>query len=164
MLAVDADAGAGDLTARLLPGTPADGGLEEVLAGQKPLPHCIQPSPLSNAVAVLGSGPPLPRRVTGAGPLESGVCAARHGEVSFDVVLIDSPAFLQVADATELVDASDAAIIVLSPNELIRDHIEMVDRLKLMRSDVVGYIQPRADACPPCPLPAQQFIGSPSGP
>ena len=153
VLAVDADAGAGDLTARLLPGTPADGGLEEVLAGQKPLPHCIQPSPLSNAVAVLGSGPPLPRRVTGAARSKAVSALLATAKSSFDVVLIDSPAFLQVADATELVDASDAAIIVLSPNELIRDHIEMVDRLKLMRSDVVGYIYNRA----PMPAPLARY-------
>jgi hypothetical protein len=51
---------------------------------------------------------------------------------------------LQVADATELIDASDAAIIVLSPNDLIQDHLEMLDRLKLIGSDVVGYIYNRA--------------------
>ena len=67
---------------------------------------------------------------------------------SFDVVLIDSPALLQVADATELVDASDAAVIVLSPHELIRDHLEMVNRLKLIGSDVVGYIYNRAPMPP----------------
>jgi Mrp family chromosome partitioning ATPase len=57
---------------------------------------------------------------------------------------------LQVADATEVVDASDAAIIVLSPDELIRDHLEMVDRLKLIGSDVVGCIYNRA------PMPPQR--------
>jgi Mrp family chromosome partitioning ATPase len=56
------------------------------------------------------------------------------------VVLIDSAPLLQVADATELVDASDAAIVVLGPSDLIRDHVEMLDRLKLIGSDVVGYI------------------------
>ena len=51
---------------------------------------------------------------------------------------------LRAADATELTDASDAAIIVLSPLELIRDHLEMVNRLNLIESDVVGYIYERA--------------------
>ena len=64
----------------------------------------------------------------------------------FDIVLIDSPALLQVADATELVSAADAAIIVVSPNDLIADHLEMADRLKLIGSDVVGYIYNRAPA------------------
>jgi Mrp family chromosome partitioning ATPase len=64
------------------------------------------------------------------------------------LVLIDSPALLQVADAVELVGASDAVIIVLSPNELIRDHLEMVDRLNLIGVDVVGCIYNRAPMRP----------------
>jgi hypothetical protein len=55
---------------------------------------------------------------------------------------------LQVAGATELVDSSDAAIIVLSPSELIQDHLEMVDRLRLIGVDIVGYIYNRAPAPP----------------
>ena len=77
-------------------------------------------------------------------------------------MLIDSPALLQVADATELVAASDAAIIVLGPNELIQDHVEMVDRLKLIGSDVVGYIYNRAPM--PAPLARYQRNGSSARP
>lgn len=149
VLAVDAGAGDGDLTARLLPGTPPHAGLEQVLAGQQPLANCIRPSPLNGAVGVLGSGPPLQRRVTGAARSKAASALLVTAKSSFDVVLIDSPALLQVADATELVDASDTAIIVLSPNDLIRDHLEMVDRLKLIGSDAVGYIYNRA------PMPPQ---------
>ena len=138
VLAVDANADDGDLTARLLPGTPPDGGLEQVLAGQQPLANCIQPSPLNGAVAVLGSAPAPQRRVTGAARSKAASALLTMAKQSFDVVLIDSPALLQVADATELVSASDAAIIVLSSNELVRDHLEMVDRLKLIGADVVG--------------------------
>jgi Mrp family chromosome partitioning ATPase/capsular polysaccharide biosynthesis protein len=149
VLAVDADAGDGDLTARLLPGIPTDGGLEQVLAGQEPLANCIQPSPLNGAVAVLGSAPARQRRVTGAARSKAASALLTMAKQSFDVVLIDSPALLQVADATELVSASDAAIIVLSSNELVRDHLEMVDRLKLIGANVVGYIYNRA------PMPPQ---------
>ncbi len=149
VLAVDADAGGGELTARLLPSTTADGGLEQVLAGQQPLANCIQQSPLNSAVAVLGSGPAPQRPVTGAARSKAASALLATAKSSFDVVLIDSPALLQVADATELVDASDAAIIVLSPYELIRDHLEMVDRLKLIGTDIVGYIYNQA------PMPPQ---------
>jgi Mrp family chromosome partitioning ATPase len=144
VLAIDAGAGDGDLTDRLLPGTPADDGLEQVLAGQQPLANCIQPSPLNSTVAVLGSAPAPQRRVTGAARSKAASALLAMAKQSFDVVLIDSPALLQVADATELVNASDAAIVVLSPNDLIRDHLEMLDRLKLIGSDVVGYIYNRA--------------------
>jgi Mrp family chromosome partitioning ATPase len=148
VLAVDADAGDGDLTARLLPETSVQNGLEQVLAGQIPLARCTKPSPLNGAVAVLGSGPVLQRRVTGAARSKAASDLLLTATSIFDVILIDSPAFLQVADATELVDASDAAIIVLSPDELIRDHLEMVDRLKLIGSDIVGYIYNRAPMPP----------------
>ena len=87
--------------------------------------------------------------MTGAARSKAASALLATAKSSFDIVLIDSPALLQVADATELVNASDAAIIVLSPNELIRDHLEMVDRLKLIGSDVVGYIYNRA------PMPPQ---------
>ena len=149
VLAVDADAGDGNLTARLLPGISTDSGLEQVLAGQQPLANCIQPSPFNGAVAVLGSAPARQRRVTGAARSKAASALLTMAKQSFDVVLIDSPALLQVADATELVSASDAAIIVLSSNELVRDHLEMVDRLKLIGADVVGYIYNRA------PMPPQ---------
>ena len=149
VLAVDADTGDGDLTARLLPGIPVGGGLEQVLAGQQQLLGRIQASPLNDAVSVLASGPPLQRRVTGAARSKAASALLDTAKSSFDVVLIDSPALLQVADAAELVDASDAAIIVLGPNGLIRDHLEMVDRLKLIGTDVAGYIYSQA------PMPPQ---------
>ena len=148
VLAVDAAAGDGDLTARLLPGTPTHGGLEQVLAGEQPLMDCVQPSPLNSAVGVLGSAPAPQRWVTGAARLKAASALLITGKQSFDVVLIDSPALLQVADATELVNASDAAVIVLSPDDLIQNHLEMLDRLNLIGSDVVGYIYNRA------PMPA----------
>jgi Mrp family chromosome partitioning ATPase/capsular polysaccharide biosynthesis protein len=144
VLAVDADADHGDLTARLLPSTVAGEGLEEVLAGQQPLASCIQLSPLNGAVAVLGPGPAPQRRVTGTARAKAASAMLDMAKSSFDVVLIDSPGLLQVADASELADASDAAIIVPSPNELIREYVEVMDRLKLIGSDVVGYIYNRA--------------------
>jgi len=144
VLAVDADASYGDLTALLLPGIPTDGGLEQALTGQQPLADCIQSSPLNGAVAVLGSAPAPQRRVTGAARSKAAFELLSMANQSFDVVLIDSPALLQVAEATELVNVSDATIIVLSPDDLIRDHLEMLDRLKLIGSDVIGYIYNRA--------------------
>ena len=148
VLVVDADAADGSLTARLLPDIPAGAGLEQVLAGEQPLANCTRPSPLNGAVAVLGPGLAPQRRVTGAARAKAASALLATAKSSFDVVLIDSPALLQVADATELVDASDAAVIVLSPHELIRDHLEMVNRLKLIGSDVVGYIYNRAPMPP----------------
>jgi Mrp family chromosome partitioning ATPase len=161
VLAVDANADGGDLTARLLPGS-AGAGLEQVLAGQQPLASCIQLSPLNDEVAVLGSGPALQRRVTGAARATAMRAMLATVKSTYDVVLIDSPALLQVADATELVSACDAAIVVLSPNQLVSDHIEMMDRLRLIGADVVGYIYNRAPM--PSSLARHQRNGSSAHP
>lgn len=149
VLVVDADASNEDLTARLLlSGAPTDGSFEQVLAKQQLLADRIQPSSLNDAVAVLGSARAPQRRVTGAARSKAASALLTTSKQSFDVVLIDSPPLLQAADATELVSVSDAAIIVLSSNELVRDHLEMVDRLKLIGADVVGYIYNRAPMRP----------------
>jgi Mrp family chromosome partitioning ATPase len=145
VLVVDADtAWDGDLTARLLPAHATANGFEQVLSGQRALTDCVQPSACSDAVAVLGSGPAAQRRLTGAARSKAVGALLAQAKANFDVVLIDGPALLQAADATELVDASDAAIIVLSANDLIRDQLEMLDQLKLIGSDVVGYIYNQA--------------------
>jgi Mrp family chromosome partitioning ATPase len=130
-----------------------DFGLEQVLAGHRPLASCVHSSPFSDAVSVLGSGPALHRRVAGAARAKAASALLAAAKSSFDVVLIDIPGLLQVADATELVGASDAAIIVLGPDEMIRDHVETVDRLKLIGSEVVGYIYDGA----PMPTPLARF-------
>jgi Mrp family chromosome partitioning ATPase len=148
VLVVDGDAADGDLTARLLPGSSTIGGFEQVLAGRRALADYVQPSPFNGAVAVLGCGPAAASRLTGAARAKAVRALLTEAKASFDVVLIDSPALLQVADAPDLVEAADAAIIVLSPNEPIRDHLEVVDRLNLIRSDVLGYIYNRAPTRP----------------
>src|SRR5215471_21565902 len=144
VLAVDAD---GELTAQLLPGARVSEGFEQVLAGQRPLGDCIQMSPVKDEVAVLGNAP-APWRVTGAARLQAVHDLLAEAKSSYDLVLIDSPALLQVASATEVVEAADAAIIVPSPHELIQDHLEMVDRLSLLGADVIGYIYNQAPVRP----------------
>jgi Mrp family chromosome partitioning ATPase len=160
VLAVDADAG---LASQLLLGTTADGkGLEQVLTEHQPLASCTEASPLNDAVTVLRPGPAVPRRVTGATRAKAMAALLTTAKSSYDVVLIDSPGLLQVADTSDLVDASDAAIIVLGPHGLIQDHAETADRLKLMGADVIGYIYHGAPV--PAPLARYQRNGSPARP
>lgn len=144
LLVVDADTGENRLTAQLLPGIAITEGFEEVLDGRRALSDCVKFSPFNPAVAVLGSSPATPRNLTGAARSRAAAALLAEAKSRFDIVLIDSPALLQVADATELVSAADATIIVVNPDERIPDHLEMVDRLKPIRSDVVGYLYNRA--------------------
>jgi Mrp family chromosome partitioning ATPase/capsular polysaccharide biosynthesis protein len=144
VLAVDAESTDGSLTALLLPGSPPEDGFEQVLAGRRPLSECIQPSPLNHGLHVLGAGPAPVERTTGAAYAKAVEKVIAEAKETFDLVLIDSPALLRVARATELVDDSDAAIVVLGPGEPVRDHITMAERLDLVESEVVGYIYRRA--------------------
>ena len=143
VLVVDADAASADLTARLLPHAKIAGGFEQVLAGECALANCVQPSSFNSAVAVLASGPPPRRRVTGAARSAAVAALFAEAKARFDVVLIDSPPMLVVADATA-VEAADGAVVVIGPNELVEDHRKMAERLNLIGTDVVGYIFNRA--------------------
>ena len=143
VLVVDADAAGGGLATRLLRGTRAVGGLEEVLAGRLALADSIQPSPFSAAVAVLGCGPG-PSLVTGAARAKAAGALLAEAKASFDLVLIDGPALLPTAGAAELVGACDTAITVISPGEPVSDHAEMAGRLSLIGTDVIGCIYTQA--------------------
>jgi Mrp family chromosome partitioning ATPase/capsular polysaccharide biosynthesis protein len=140
VLAVDAGAGDGHLTAFLLPDGRASDGFEQVLSGRKAAADCIQPSPQHKRVFVLGSGPEAPDKPTGAAYSKAVEKLLADAKASFDVILIDGPAMLRVADAMELVDASDAVIVVIGADEPIGDHLEMVNRLDLIETEVVGYV------------------------
>ena len=144
VLVVDADAAGGNQTARLLLGTRV-GGFEEVLAGRRTLADCVQPSPLHEAASVLGRGP-AGLLVTGAARFKAASALLAEAKASFDLVLIDSPALLEVTGAIELVSAADAAITVLGHDEPIRDHTTMADRLNLIGTKVIGYIYNQAPA------------------
>lgn len=146
LLVVDADAASDGLTAMLLPGVSLAEGFEHVLDGRRPLSECIRPSPLNHAIAVLGSRPPAPRYVTGAARSRAAAALLAEAKSRFELVLIDTPALLQVADAAELVSAADTAIIVVNPDDRIADHLEMADRLKPLMSSVAGYLYNRAPA------------------
>jgi Mrp family chromosome partitioning ATPase len=148
LLVVDADTTDGGVTAQLLPGISVTQGFEQVLCGQLMLVDCVQPSPLNDALAVLGSVSATRRPLTS--PARSGAARALLAEAtrSFDIVIIDAPALLEVADAAELADAADAAIIVVSSDDRIPDHLQLVNWLKSTPSHVVGYVYNRAQMRP----------------
>jgi Mrp family chromosome partitioning ATPase len=144
VLAVDAGAPRGDLSAWLLPDRPKvrdlTDGLEQVLAGEMALPDCIRRSPLHDRLAVLPSSRTTAPTVTGAAYLTAVRRVLGKGKAGYEIVLVDSPALLQAAVATDLVDASDAVVVVMGPHEPIRAHVDLQGRLDLIETSVVGYI------------------------
>lgn len=148
VLAVDADASRGDLTAWLLPDSPETDGFEQVLAGTRAAPDCVTRSPLQEKVSVLPSGGTTEERVTGGAYFSAVKQVLGKGKAGYEVVLIDSPALLEAAVATELVDASDAVVVVMGPHEPLRDHLDALGRLDLIEANAVGYIYRQAPSRP----------------
>jgi Mrp family chromosome partitioning ATPase len=147
VLAIDSDR-TGELTSLLLPDNPHPDGIAQALTGERPVQDCLQPSPRNEALTVLGTGWVPGRRLIGApyaralGQLLADVTSR------FDVVLIDSPPLLQSADGPTLVDAADGVVVVVGTRDLVRDHIQVVERLESSETDVVGYIFNRQNVRP----------------
>src|SRR5215217_1387728 len=87
-------------------------------------------------------------RTTGTAYAKAVERVIAEAKATFDLVLIDSPPLLKVADATDLVGDSDAAIVVLGADEPVQDHLSMVERLDQLDSDVVGYVYRRTGRGP----------------
>jgi Mrp family chromosome partitioning ATPase len=140
VLAIDADTNEGGLTKLLLAGSPRIDAFTQVLTGQRSISESAQPSPVNQRLSILGSGSAAATRITGAAYSRAMRVMVGEARASFDLVLIDSPAMLKVAEATDLVDSSDAALIVVGSDETVRDHMAMVEQLALIGAEVVGYI------------------------
>jgi Mrp family chromosome partitioning ATPase len=148
VLAIDANSTSGALTALLLPGNPRADGLDQVLIGQRSVSECVQASPLNQRLSVLGRGHPVMASSGGAGYSSAVEETIGKAKASFDLVLVDSPALLRVADAAELVDKSDTVIVVASLDELVRDHVSMRAQFDLLGCEVNGYIFERTRGVP----------------
>lgn len=140
VLAVDADSAEAALTGLLLPGTAPAVGFEQVVAGCHPISDCIEPSPLNADITVLRAGPVRAKPTTGMAYAEAVEKLIAEAKASFEVVLIDCPPLLRVANAVDLVQDSDAAVVVLGPGESVQDHLTMVERLGQVDSSPVGYV------------------------
>ena len=144
VLAIDADAG--PLTTLLVPGSAQAGGLDQVLDGQLSMSECLQPSKVDPRIAVLGA-PASAGGARSGGARSGGVPYTKaieelvaEASASFDLVLIDSPPLLVKAEANELAAKAEAAIVLVGPDDPVREHLTMVKRLDLVGSAVVGYL------------------------
>ena len=143
LLAIDADAG-GDLTALLLPDAAGADGFEQALSAGRALADCAMTSPWNRHVTVLAGGRPAPRRVSGLAYFMAVEKLLAESKSVFDIVLIDSPCLLSVADGPELVEAADVAVAVVRPRDLVRDHRAVVERLALVNTEFLGCVVEQA--------------------
>ncbi|MFR9805617.1 Wzz/FepE/Etk N-terminal domain-containing protein [Pseudonocardia sp. RS010] len=139
VLVVDAGAD-GVLTGLLLPGDDPADGWAQLVAGQGAAVDRLRPSPWNEAVTVLGAGPSTAPSITGAAYAKAAKSLLAEVAEGFDVVLVDSPPVLEVAEAGELAGACDGIVVVVGEQDLVRDHVDVVDRLHLIDPEVLGYV------------------------
>jgi len=103
-------------------------GFTSVLLGQEELKNVIRESPNTPELALLGTGPipPNPAELLGS---EKAAALFRLLAASYDVVLIDSPPVLPVADPLVIARYSDAILMVVMVGLTTRAQVERASEL-----------------------------------
>jgi capsular exopolysaccharide synthesis family protein len=94
-------------------------GLADLLAGQIPFENTLKPHPVEQNLFIMTAGrqSPLASELLGAGEIENVIAAARS---RFDLVLIDNPPVLPVADAIIVGTYCDGTIGVMRAGKTSR--------------------------------------------
>ncbi len=94
------------------------------------------------SLSLMGQGT---RPVTSSVPLgtESAELFSRAGQ-KYDIVFVDGPPLLQVAYASTIANQVDALVVVVSHGTPVREMTDLVTRLQLIDTPVVGYIYNRS--------------------
>jgi capsular exopolysaccharide synthesis family protein len=103
-------------------------GFTSVLLGQAELKDALQPVADVSGLALLGTGliPPNPTELLGS---DKAAEIFRMLATGFDIVLIDSPPLLPVADALVLSPYADAVLMVVMVGQTTRDEVERASEL-----------------------------------
>ncbi|MBB2901365.1 non-specific protein-tyrosine kinase [Kineococcus radiotolerans] len=112
-------------------------GLTTVLAGRADLDDVLQPYG-DTGLSVLASGPIPLNPAALLGSRHMGDLLARLRERA-DLVIIDSPPLLPVADAAVLARQTDGALVVVKHGKTTRDHLtRALERLRAVDAPVLG--------------------------
>lgn len=115
-------------------------GLTDVLAGLKSFDDALAPHPVESNLTLLSAGRPSPlaAELLGSGEIEQVIATARE---RFDLVLIDNPPVLPVADAIIVGTLSDGTIGVLRAGRTSRKALlRFVQTLARNRVHVLGMV------------------------
>lgn len=122
-----------------------DVGLSNYLTGQKTPEEVVQPT-ATEGVAVMASGPlpPNPAELL-SGPRMMSLLAL--GAESFDIVLIDGPPVMGLADSPLLSSVTNATLLVVAANETRRNVVKVaLRRLRYARANIIGVLLSKFDA------------------
>jgi tyrosine-protein kinase len=119
-------------------GLPSGVGLTSVLVGAATVDVAIQP--WGDLFSVLASGPipPNPSELLGSSQMRRLLSQLRK---QYDLVVIDGPPVLPVADAAAMASACDGAVLVVRHGKTRRDQVQdMVTTLKTVEANVLGTV------------------------
>lgn len=119
-------------------GLPGGIGLTSVLVGSTSVTVAIQP--WGDVLSVLGSGPipPNPSELLGSGHMRRLLKQLRE---QYDLIVIDGPPVLPVADAAAMASACDGVVAVIRHGKTRRDQVaDMITTLRTVDAKVLGTI------------------------
>lgn len=120
-------------------------GLSNILTQNVPLAQALQSSAIAE-VKILTSGPlpPRPVELLDSDPMAQLLNALKQ---NFDVILVDSPALLAVADAAVIASLVDGVILVVGQAQTRQEAIRAVQsQLATVKAQVIGVIVNRTQA------------------
>ncbi len=143
VLLVDGDLRNASLHRRLLISNEV--GLSNYLTGQKIPEEVVQTTPTEGLVVITaGPLPPNPAELL-SGPRMMSLMAL--GAESFDIVLIDGPPVMGLADSPLLSNVVQATLLVVAANETRRNVVKVaLRRLQYARANIIGVLLSKFDA------------------
>ncbi|MGL6247930.1 MAG: CpsD/CapB family tyrosine-protein kinase [Culicoidibacterales bacterium] len=120
-------------------------GLSSVLVGMEPLENCLQniPSQENLDVLVCGPIPPNPSEMLGSHKMAEFIGDLR---TKYDVILIDTPPVLAVADAQILAQIVDGTILVAASHSVKKEQLaEAKKRLDKVNAHILGVVMNKVD-------------------
>ncbi|MGB5598688.1 MAG: polysaccharide biosynthesis tyrosine autokinase [Thiothrix litoralis] len=117
-------------------------GLGNYLAGMDPLDSLIRPTFIPG-LQIISSGPITPHAVEllSSEPLTQLISNAEQGHSDFDLIIIDSPPVMGMADALLIGNRVHATLLVVACNETRRRPLHAAfERLKQSRTNIIGVV------------------------
>ncbi len=144
VLVLDADFSSQGLTGLLLSEAETTVGITEVVVGTSTLAQAINEVPTgAGELFILSRGSDVlsAQDVFSSNEAADVIQSLRD---DYDLVLVDSPPFLQVGYATTLARLADRVLVVVRHGSLVLSIEELRKRLSLIRSRDIGYVYNRA--------------------
>ncbi|MGL5383955.1 MAG: CpsD/CapB family tyrosine-protein kinase [Culicoidibacterales bacterium] len=120
-------------------------GLSSVLVGVEKFETCVQKSKDQENLDILVCGPipPNPSEMVGSHKMADFIAYLR---TQYDVILIDAPPVLAVADAQILAQIADGVILVAAYNQVQKDQLaEATKRLQKVEANILGVVMNKVD-------------------